>query len=155
MTIDASTPPTLRDPSIDAVAQSLHDVVTAVQDVIAAATPEREMLACGDVRLRFSEVRRRSAGLAGFLAERGLGARRERSRPSAQRTCSRTRAEGSSRRASRAASAAALTGPLPSATATLRSQRSWPMRRIALPSVLSRNTCSLQSNSSTRSASPS
>lgn len=53
--------------------------LSAAQDVIAAAAPEREMLVCGDVRRSFGEVRRRSAGLAGFLAGRGLGARRERS----------------------------------------------------------------------------
>jgi acyl-CoA synthetase (AMP-forming)/AMP-acid ligase II len=52
--------------------------LSAVQDVIAAVTPEREMLVCGDVRRSFGAVRRRSAGLAGFLAEHGLGARRER-----------------------------------------------------------------------------
>jgi len=51
----------------------------AVQEVITAAAPEREMLVCGDVRRSFGEVRRRTGGLAGFLAARGLGAHRERS----------------------------------------------------------------------------
>ena len=53
--------------------------LSAVQDVIAAAGPEREMLVWGAVRRRFGAVRRRTGGLAGFLVERGLGVRRERS----------------------------------------------------------------------------
>ena len=51
----------------------------AAQDAIAAAVPERDLLVLGRVRRSFREVRRRSAGLARFLVERGLGARRERS----------------------------------------------------------------------------
>ena len=43
---------------------------------------------------------------------------------SAQATCSRTSADGSSRRAASAAVFAAVAGALPSATAMLRSQRS-------------------------------
>jgi fatty-acyl-CoA synthase len=51
----------------------------AAQDAIAAAVPERAMLVSGGARRRFGEVRRRSARLAAFLAEHGLGAQRERS----------------------------------------------------------------------------
>jgi len=51
----------------------------AVQDVLADAAGERDMLVWGDVRRSFADVRRRSAGIAGFLAERGLGVRRARS----------------------------------------------------------------------------
>jgi fatty-acyl-CoA synthase len=51
----------------------------AAQDVLAAAVPERDLLVFGEARRSFGEVRRRSAGLARFLAEHGLGARRERS----------------------------------------------------------------------------
>ena len=46
----------------------------------------------------------------------------------AHTTCSRTSSEGCSDRARNAASAASVAGPLPSATARLRSQRSWPRR---------------------------
>lgn len=53
--------------------------LSAVQDVIAAAVPGRDRLVFRDVRRTFGDVRRRSAGLAGFLAAHGLGARRERS----------------------------------------------------------------------------
>jgi hypothetical protein len=35
---------------------------------------------------------------------------------------------------------------LPSATATLRNQRAWPIRRIALPSVCCKNSASVQLN---------
>jgi fatty-acyl-CoA synthase len=51
----------------------------AVSDVFAAAVPERDMLVFGGVRRSYGEVRRRTAGLARFLAAHGLGARRERS----------------------------------------------------------------------------
>jgi fatty-acyl-CoA synthase len=53
--------------------------LSAVQDVVAAAVPDRDMLVFKDVRRSFGEVRRRTAGLARFLAEHGLGAHRERS----------------------------------------------------------------------------
>jgi fatty-acyl-CoA synthase len=53
--------------------------LSAVQDAVAAAVPERDMLVSGDVRRSFGEVRRRTAGLARFFAEHGLGAHRERS----------------------------------------------------------------------------
>jgi acyl-CoA synthetase (AMP-forming)/AMP-acid ligase II len=53
--------------------------LSAVQDAIASAVPKREMLVFGEIRRSYGEVRRRTAGLAAFLAERGLGARRERS----------------------------------------------------------------------------
>lgn len=49
-----------------------------VQDVLAAAVPDREMLVSPDVRRSYREVRQRTLGLAGFLAENGLGALRER-----------------------------------------------------------------------------
>jgi acyl-CoA synthetase (AMP-forming)/AMP-acid ligase II len=52
--------------------------LSAVQDVIASAVPERDMLVLGDVRRSHRAVRRRTAGLAGFLAKNGLGAQRER-----------------------------------------------------------------------------
>ena len=68
-------------------------------------------------------------------------------RARAQATCSRTSGEGSSRRDSSAASTSGVEGALPSATARLRSQRSWPLRRIGLPSVRRRNSSSSHANS--------
>jgi acyl-CoA synthetase (AMP-forming)/AMP-acid ligase II len=53
--------------------------LSAAQDVIAGATPDRDMLVRGDVRRSYDAVRRRTTGLAAFLSARGLGARRERS----------------------------------------------------------------------------
>jgi acyl-CoA synthetase (AMP-forming)/AMP-acid ligase II len=53
--------------------------LSAAQDVVSAAVPERDMLVSGGVRRSYREVRRRTAGLARFLADHGLGARRERS----------------------------------------------------------------------------
>jgi fatty-acyl-CoA synthase len=53
--------------------------LSAAQDVVAAAVPDRDMLVFHGVRRSFGEVRRRTAGLARFLAERGLGVHRERS----------------------------------------------------------------------------
>ena len=55
---------------------------------------------------------------------------------------------GSSERDRSAAITSGEVGALPSATATLRNQRSKPMRRIALPRVFSRNSASLQANTS-------
>ncbi len=52
--------------------------LTAVQDVIAAAAPRREMLVHGETRRSYDDVRARSTGLAHFLAAHGLGAHRER-----------------------------------------------------------------------------
>jgi acyl-CoA synthetase (AMP-forming)/AMP-acid ligase II len=52
--------------------------LSALQDVVASAVPERDMLVFGELRRSYAEVRRRTAGLARFFAERGLGARRER-----------------------------------------------------------------------------
>jgi 3-oxocholest-4-en-26-oate---CoA ligase len=49
-----------------------------VQDVIAAAVPDREMIVCEDVRRTFGHVLNRSRGLAAFLLERGVTLRRER-----------------------------------------------------------------------------
>jgi len=53
--------------------------LTGVNDVLAAAVPERDMLVFGATRRSYAEVRRRTAALARFLEEQGLGARRERS----------------------------------------------------------------------------
>jgi fatty-acyl-CoA synthase len=53
--------------------------LSAAQDVLAAAVPGRDLLVFQDVRRSYGEVRRRTAGLARFLTEHGLGARRERS----------------------------------------------------------------------------
>ena len=44
--------------------------LAAVQDVIAAAVPDREMLVWKDVRRTYGEVAERSKGLAGFLVGR-------------------------------------------------------------------------------------
>ena len=52
--------------------------LAAVHDVVAAAVPDREMVVCGEVRRTFAEVARRSRSLAAFLADRGVGLRRER-----------------------------------------------------------------------------
>ncbi len=52
--------------------------LVAVQDVIAGALPDREMLVWKDTRRTFGEVAERSKGLAGFLVERGVGIERER-----------------------------------------------------------------------------
>ncbi len=51
----------------------------AVQDVLAAAVPDHEMVVCGATRRTFGEVADRTRSLAAFLAARGLGIRRERS----------------------------------------------------------------------------
>jgi acyl-CoA synthetase (AMP-forming)/AMP-acid ligase II len=53
--------------------------LSAAHDVVSAAVPDRDMLVAGGVRRSYGEVRRRTAGLARFLAGHGLGARRERS----------------------------------------------------------------------------
>jgi fatty-acyl-CoA synthase len=50
----------------------------AIHDVIAAAIPDRDMLVWGSTRRTFADVAARTTALASFLAERGLGARRER-----------------------------------------------------------------------------
>ena len=50
----------------------------AVQDVLAAAVPDHEMVVCGATRRTFAEVAERTRSLAGFLVARGLGLRRER-----------------------------------------------------------------------------
>ena len=63
-------------------------------------------------------------------------------RASAQATCSRTSGEGWSARLASAARISADSGALPSATAMLRNQRSWPMRRIGLPARRSLNSAS-------------
>jgi fatty-acyl-CoA synthase len=52
--------------------------LSAAHDVVAAAVPQRDMLVSKDVRRSYGEVRRRTAGLARFLAAHGLGAHRER-----------------------------------------------------------------------------
>jgi len=52
--------------------------IIAVQDVIAAAVPDRDMIVCGDTRRTFDEVARRSKAIASFLGERGLGIHAER-----------------------------------------------------------------------------
>jgi len=51
----------------------------AVQDVLAAAVPDQEMVVCGGTRRTFAEVAERTRSLAAFLVARGLGLRRERS----------------------------------------------------------------------------
>ena len=56
----------------------------------------------------------------------------------AHATCSRTTGDGSLARLRNAATIAGAGAALPSATAMLRDQRSKPIRRIALPSVLRR-----------------
>jgi hypothetical protein len=74
---------------------------------------------------------------------------------SAHTTCSRTSAFGcsadcaSAARNGEASTAGKTRKALPRATAMLRCQRSWPMRRIGLPSVRRRNSASVQPNSST------
>jgi len=76
---------------------------------------------------------------------------------SAQSMCSRTTASAPSRRACNASTIDAskhARSALPSATAMLRCQRTWPMRRIALPSVARRNSASLQLHSSSSEAAP-
>jgi fatty-acyl-CoA synthase len=50
----------------------------AAHDAIASAVPERDMLVQGDVRRSYAEVQGRTGRLARFLADRGLGVRRER-----------------------------------------------------------------------------
>ncbi len=52
--------------------------LSAAQDAVATAVPQRDMLVFGDVRRSCGEVRRRTAGLARFLVANGLGAQRER-----------------------------------------------------------------------------
>ncbi|MHB1139180.1 MAG: AMP-binding protein [Microthrixaceae bacterium] len=50
----------------------------AVNDVVADAVGDREMLVCGSDRRTYAEVRRRSRALARYLLDRGVGAHRER-----------------------------------------------------------------------------
>jgi fatty-acyl-CoA synthase len=50
----------------------------ALQDVIADAVPEREMVVCGDVRRTYGEVAARTRSIAAFLVSRGIGLRQER-----------------------------------------------------------------------------
>lgn len=52
--------------------------MVGVQDVVAAAVPDRPMVVCGDVRRTFAEVAERTRSLAAFFGGRGLGVRRER-----------------------------------------------------------------------------
>jgi len=52
--------------------------LTAVQDVLETAVPDREMLVHGNVRRTFGEVAARTRSLAAFLGSRGVGIRRER-----------------------------------------------------------------------------
>ncbi|MGK2870559.1 MAG: acyl-CoA synthetase [Mycobacterium sp.] len=52
--------------------------IGAVIDAIAAAVPDREMTVCGTRRTTFAEGADRTRRLANFLADRGLGAHRER-----------------------------------------------------------------------------
>lgn len=54
--------------------------LTAVNDVIADAIPERDMLVWGDVRRTYGEVRDRTQALAGFFVQRAVGLRTERER---------------------------------------------------------------------------
>jgi len=50
----------------------------AVQDVLASAVPERDMVVCGPVRRTFGEVAARTKAIATFLRSHGLGLQRER-----------------------------------------------------------------------------
>ena len=50
----------------------------AVHDVLAATTPERDMVVCGTVRRTFGEVAHRTKSIAAFLLERGVGIHAER-----------------------------------------------------------------------------
>ena len=52
--------------------------MVGVQDVVAAAVPDRQMVICGDVRRTFAEVAERTRSLAAFFGGRGLGVRHER-----------------------------------------------------------------------------
>jgi 3-oxocholest-4-en-26-oate---CoA ligase len=52
--------------------------LAAVHDVVVSAVPDREMVVCGEVRRSYGEVAERTRGLAAFLADRGVGLRRER-----------------------------------------------------------------------------
>jgi hypothetical protein len=61
---------------------------------------------------------------------------------SAHATCSRTSAEDDRRALQRATTSEEVSGALPSATAMLRSQRSWPMRRIGDPAMRFLNSAS-------------
>ena len=72
--------------------------------------------------------------------------------PAPTSTCSRTNSEGCSERARNAERAASVAGPLPSATARLRSHRSWPRRYSGVPAARSANCSALHANSSTRVA---
>lgn len=52
--------------------------LTEVHDVIAAAVPDREMIACGPTRRTFADVATRSRALARFFVGRGVTVQRER-----------------------------------------------------------------------------
>jgi 3-oxocholest-4-en-26-oate---CoA ligase len=50
----------------------------AVQDVVAATVPDRDMVVCGEVRRTFGEVAERTRSIAAFLGSRGIGLQHER-----------------------------------------------------------------------------
>jgi acyl-CoA synthetase (AMP-forming)/AMP-acid ligase II len=52
--------------------------LTAVNDVLTDAIPDRDMVICGDVRRTFGEVAARSRALATFFLAHGVGLQRER-----------------------------------------------------------------------------
>lgn len=52
--------------------------LSAVQDVIARAVPDHEMVVCGGVRRTYGDVAERTRALAAFLSDRGVGLQLER-----------------------------------------------------------------------------
>jgi 3-oxocholest-4-en-26-oate---CoA ligase len=50
----------------------------AVQDVVAATVPDRDMVVCGDVRRTFGQVADRTKAIAAFLGSHGIGLQHER-----------------------------------------------------------------------------
>jgi hypothetical protein len=123
--------------------------------LIFSACRLRQLLRAGVAHGLRRRLRRR-AGDAIHPARRGephVRARRPALAPSP--ACSRTSALGwssSARKRRQVGIGLPRRNALPAATATLRSQRSWPMRRMALPSVRRRNSASSQRNSAASGA---
>jgi fatty-acyl-CoA synthase len=61
------------------VGDAVEWTLPGIQDVLATAVPERDMVVCGSVRRTYGDVASRTRGLAAFLAQRGVGLHRERS----------------------------------------------------------------------------
>ncbi|MGW0176563.1 acyl-CoA synthetase [Rhodococcus sp. NPDC003322] len=74
------------DPKTEAAPTIPQFTLPAVADAVAAAIPDRELIAFGDRHLTYAQVADRSRRLATYLRSRGLGCRTERSQLAAHET---------------------------------------------------------------------